>query len=154
MSLSNLTKTKSRSKKRVGRGIGSGKGGHTSGRGQKGQTSRSGNQIRAGFEGGQNPLFKRLPKKPGTRMALKTPSEFLKPRIVEKLQVSLGFLGRFEEGSTITRDILLTAKRCKDKNAYIKVIDAGELKKKVNIEGIKVTKGAAAKIEKLGGKIS
>ena len=152
MNLNSLTKLKRRSKKRLGRGIGSGKGGHTVGRGQKGQTSRSGHQIRDGFEGGQNPLQLRLPKKKGVRLSSKAASEFMSPRSRTKVQVSLNYLNKFDEGETVTEKSILEMKGVTGK-VYIKVIDSGSLKKKINIEGIKVSVGAKVKIEKLGGMI-
>lgn len=152
MSLSNLKKLKERSKKRVGRGVGSGKGSHTSGRGQKGQTSRSGNQIRPGFEGGQNPLHKRLPKMKGIRISAMANSKMMSPRKRTKIQVTLGFLNQFNDGDVVNEAIVRAKKGVKGA-AYIKVLDSGELKKKVTIDGLKVTKGATKKIESAGGKI-
>lgn len=152
MSLVNLKKLKKRSKKRVGRGMGSGKGSHTSGRGQKGQTSRSGNQIREGFEGGQNPLSRRLPQKKGIRHAHKAYAAFMSPKDRTKVQVSLNFLNQFEDNTSVTEAMVRELKKIKGP-MYIKVIDSGELKKKIIIDTIKVTKGAKIKIEKLGGKV-
>jgi len=152
MSLENLQKIKQREKKRVGRGMGSGKGSHTSSRGQKGQTSRAGNQIRDGFEGGQNRIGKRLPKLKGIRVAKKYDSQFMMPLKRTKVQISLNFLNKFDDGEVVTAEKVLKIKGVKGKT-YIKVIDSGELKKKVSIENIKVSKGATAKIEKFGGKI-
>jgi len=152
MSLSSLKKLKQREKKRVGRGVGSGKGSHTSDRGQKGQTSRSGNQIREGFEGGQNPLFKRLPRLKGVRIADKADSRFASPRKRTKVQVSLGSLNSFNDGDKITEEVIRTMKNVKGL-CYVKIIDSGEITKKLTIEGVKVTKGAKSKIEKAGGNI-
>ncbi|MEI7603730.1 MAG: 50S ribosomal protein L15 [bacterium] len=152
MSLSKLVKIKDREKKRVGRGMGSGKGSHTSGRGQKGQTSRSGNQIRAGFEGGQNRIVRRLPKLKGIRTSKQADSKFMSPKKRTKVQVSLNFLNKFNEGDIVTENMILEMKGVKGL-VYIKVIDSGELVKKITIDSIKVTDGAKQKIEKLGGKV-
>ena len=152
MSLSTLKKLKSRSKKRLGRGMGSGKGSHTSSRGQKGQTSRAGNQIRSGFEGGQNPLYKRLPHKKGIRKTRKANSAYMLPKKRSKVQLPLNFFNRFEDNTTVTEIMIREMKQIQGL-AYFKIIDTGEIKKKINIENIKTTQGAKKKIEALGGKV-
>ena len=132
--------------------MGSGKGSHTSSRGQKGQTSRAGNQIRAGFEGGQNPLYKRLPHKKGIRLTKKANSAFMLPKKRTKVQLPLNYFNRFEDSARITEAVIREVKKIKGP-IYLKIIDSGELKKKINIESILTTPGAKAKIESLGGTV-
>ncbi len=125
---------------RVGRGIGSGKG-KTSARGHKGQNSRSGGGVRPGFEGGQMPLSRRLPKRGFTNI--------YKKNIVE---VNLGALEQFEDGTVVTAELLLTSgiiKRVKD---GVKVLNNGELTKKLTV-AVPVSSSAAEKITALGGKV-
>ena len=126
--------------KRVGRGIGSGLG-KTGGRGHKGQKSRSGGSVKPGFEGGQMPLQRRLPKFGFTSM---------KSLVSE--EVRLAELGKVA-GDEITLETLKQANVLKDATLYAKVILSGELNKAVTVRGIKVTKGARAAIEAAGGKV-
>jgi large subunit ribosomal protein L15 len=126
--------------KRVGRGIGSGLG-KTGGRGHKGQTSRSGGSIKPGFEGGQMPLQRRLPKFGFTSM---------KSLVSE--EVRLAELSKIE-GDVADLDTLKQANVLKDATQYAKVILSGELNKAVTVRGLKVTKGARAAIEAAGGKV-
>lgn len=126
--------------KRVGRGIGSGLG-KTGGRGHKGQKSRSGGSVKPGFEGGQMPLQRRLPKFGFTSM---------KSLVTE--EVRLAELGKVE-GDDVTLDSLKKANVLKDATQYAKVILSGELKKAVTVRGLKVTKGARSAIEAAGGKV-
>jgi large subunit ribosomal protein L15 len=126
--------------KRVGRGIGSGKG-KTAGRGHKGQKSRSGGKVRPGFEGGQMPLQKRLPKYGFTSRISRTTA-----------QVRLGELNAVE-GSVIDLAALKGADLIKENVVRARVFLSGELKKAVTIKGIVVTKGAREAIEKSGGKV-
>lgn len=127
-------------KKRVGRGIGSGNG-KTAGRGHKGLKSRSGGKVRVGFEGGQMPLQKRLPKYGFTSRIGMVTAEI-----------------RLSELNSITGDVVdLEALRTADLiNANIKrakIFLSGELKKSLTVKGLAVTKGAKAAIEAAGGKI-
>ena len=126
--------------KRVGRGIGSGDG-KTAGRGHKGQKSRSGGSVRPGFEGGQKPLQKRLPKYGfSSRMARTT------------AQVRLSELNAVE-GDVVDLDALKAADLVKDSVLRARVFLSGDLGKAVTVKGLAVTKGAREAIEKAGGKI-
>ena len=130
---------KKKTAKRVGRGIGSGTG-KTSGRGHKGQKSRAGGYHKVGFEGGQMPLLRRLPKVGFTS------------RKNEVAWVRLGEL-EFKGNEKITIELLKEKKIVSKKMTKVKVFLSGELKTKVSLEGIMVTKGVKKVIEELGGKI-
>ena len=127
-------------RKRVGRGMGSGSG-KTCGRGHKGQKSRSGGRIRAGFEGGQQPLQMRLPKF-GFNSA--------KARVMA--EVTLFEIGQLE-AEVIDLQALKDADVIKEGMLRAKVMLSGEITKAVTLKGIGVTKGARAAIEAAGGKI-
>jgi large subunit ribosomal protein L15 len=127
-------------KKRVGRGIGSGTG-KTCGRGHKGQKSRTGGGIRAGFEGGQQPLQMRLPKF-GFNSA--------KARVTA--EVTLSELGQIDS-EVIDLQALKDADVIQDGMLRAKVMLSGEITKAVTLKGIRVTKGARAAIEAAGGKV-
>ena len=142
MRLNTLSPTAGRIKeaKRVGRGIGSGIG-KTGGRGHKGQTSRSGGSIRPGFEGGQMPLQKRLPKYGFTsRMAAVT------------AEIRLSELN-LVEGVVVDIDALRSAGLISRNIQRAKVFVSGEVTKAVTLKGIGATKGAVAAIEAAGGKV-
>ena len=142
MRLNTLSPTAGRIKeaKRVGRGIGSGIG-KTGGRGHKGQTSRSGGSIRPGFEGGQMPLQKRLPKYGFTsRMAAVT------------AEIRLSELN-LVEGAVVDIDALRSAGLISRNIQRAKVFVSGEVTKAVTLKGIGATKGAVAAIEAAGGKV-
>ncbi len=127
-------------KKRVGRGIGSGTG-KTAGRGHKGLKSRSGGKVRAGFEGGQMPLQKRLPKYGFTsRIGMVT------------AEIRLSELNAVE-GDTVTLETLREADLINANIKRAKIFLSGELKKALTVKGLAVTKGAKAAIEAAGGKI-
>lgn len=126
--------------KRVGRGIGSGLG-KTGGRGHKGQKSRSGGSVKPGFEGGQMPLQRRLPKFGFTSM---------KSLVSE--EVRLNELAKID-GDVADLQALKNANVLKDATQFAKVILSGELNKAVTVRGLKVTKGARAAIEAAGGKV-
>lgn len=126
--------------KRVGRGIGSGTG-KTCGRGHKGQKSRSGGSVKPGFEGGQMPLQKRLPKYGFTSRIARTTA-----------QVRLGELA-VVEADVIDLEALKAADLVKDSTLRARVFLSGELDKAVTVKGLAVTKGAREAIEKAGGKI-
>lgn len=130
---------KKKNPKRVGRGIGSGNG-KTSGRGHKGQKSRAGGYHKTGFEGGQMPLQRRLPKVGFTSRKNST------------ARVRLGEL-EFEGNENITIETLKEKKIISQKAKDVKVFLSGQLKNKINLNGISVTKGARKVIEDLGGKI-
>ena len=130
---------KKKNSKRVGRGIGSGNG-KTSGRGHKGQKSRAGGYHKTGFEGGQMPLQRRLPKVGFTSRKNST------------ARVRLGEL-EFEGNENITIETLKEKRIISQKAKDVKVFLSGQLKNKINLNGISVTKGARKVIEDLGGKI-
>ena len=128
-----------KSGKRVGRGIGSGLG-KTCGRGHKGQKSRSGGKVMIGFEGGQMPLQKRLPKVGFTsRVSIVTD------------QIRLHELNRFDD--VVDLDALKKANLVTKNIKRVKVFASGEITKAITLKGIAVTKGARAAIEAAGGKI-
>ena len=126
--------------KRVGRGIGSGTG-KTAGRGHKGQKSRSGGTVNIGFEGGQMPLQKRLPKYGFSSRIARTTA-----------QVRLGELAAVD-AEVIDLDALKAADLVKDNVTRARVFLSGELDKAVTVKGLAVTKGAREAIEKAGGKV-
>lgn len=143
MDLFNLPSLKShRQKKRVGHGIGSGKGGHTSGRGAKGQKIR--NSVSANFEGGQTPFYKRIPKVRGFKS------------LESVLEVSTDFLNNFPEGATLSQLSLIKAFGKKaSKYRHVKVIRGRrELKKKLNFSGVGFSESAAKLVTASGGSIS
>ncbi len=125
---------------RVGRGHGSGNG-KTAGRGQKGQKSRSGGKIRVGFEGGQMPLYRRLPKRGFTCINSK-----------KIIALNLSDLDRLEADSVVTIDTLMEAGLVKNSFDGVKILANGELNKKLTVQANAFSKGAVAKIEAAGGK--
>src|SRR5210317_1984551 len=129
-----------KSSKRVGRGIGSGHG-KTAGRGHKGQKSRSGGSVRPGFEGGQMPLQKRLPKYGFSSRISRTTA-----------QVRLGELNAIE-GDVADLAALKGADLVRENITRARVFLSGELSKAVTVKGLAVTKGAREAIEKAGGKV-
>lgn len=130
-----------KSPKRVGRGTGSGLG-RNAGRGENGQKARSGGGVRLGFEGGQMPLFRRIPKRGFTNIFAKQYSQIN----VERLNI-------FEDGTEVTPQLLLEKKIIKKSKDGVKVLGNGELNKKLTIKAAKFTKAAAEKIEAAGGKV-
>ena len=138
-----LEKITDRKAKRLGRGYGSGKGGHTSSRGQKGQKSRVGSKIPLWFEGGSLPLSKRMPMWRGkSRLKVLNPTAELTFEDLNKLEISDLSLESLKENKVID-------KRFKK----IKIISKGKLNKKVNVSGIKVSASAKKEIEALGGTV-
>lgn len=127
--------------KRVGRGIGSGFG-KTAGRGQKGQKARSGASIRRGFEGGQMPLFQRLPKRGFTNIFRK-----------EWAEVNLKTLNRFAAGTIITPELLQETGIVKSIKSGIKILAEGELEKELTIKAHRFSARAREKIENAGGRV-
>ena len=127
--------------KRLGRGTGSGLG-KTSGKGHKGQNARSGGGVRPGFEGGQLPLFRRLPKRGFSNAMFK----------VEYATINVSDLEKFEDGAVVTPELLKEMGIIKNQLAGIKVLGNGELTKKVTVKAAKFSKTAVEKIEKIGGK--
>ena len=128
-------------RKRVGRGDGSGKGTY-SGRGCKGQKSRSGYRMRPGFEGGQLPIIKRLPRLRGFTNIFKK----------EYSIVKLGMLDAFETGSEVTADEMLQAGIIKTKKLPVKILADGDISKAITVKADKFSAAAKAKIEAAGGK--
>ena len=124
---------------RVGRGIGSGNG-KTAGRGHKGQNARSGGGVRPGFEGGQNPLFRRLPKRGFTNINRK-----------EYAIVNLDTLNRFEEGTEITPALLIETGVVSSEKSGIKILGNGTLNKKLTVKAHKFSATAKEAIENAGG---
>lgn len=124
---------------RVGRGIGSGNG-KTSGRGQKGQKARSGGGVRPGFEGGQNPLFRRIPKRGFNNINRK-----------EYALVNLENLNKFEDGSVVTPATLIEAKIIKKELSGVKILSNGKLEKKLTVKAHKFSSSAKDAIEAAGG---
>ena len=127
--------------KRVGRGIGSGLG-KTSGKGHKGQNARSGGGVRQGFEGGQLPLFRRLPKRGFSNAMFK----------VRYAVINLSDLNKFEDGAVVTPEILSEMGLVKKQLDGIKVLGNGKLEKKLVVKAHKFSDVAKEQIEKLGGK--
>ena len=129
-----------REHRRLGRGIGSGLG-KTGGRGVKGQTSRSGSGIRAGFEGGQMPIYRRLPKFGFTsQLALKT------------AEVRLSELNKVE-GDVVSLATLKAANVVRSDKIRARIVLSGEITRVFTVQGVALTKGAKAAIEAAGGKV-
>lgn len=141
MELSNLKPKKGsrHAKKRVGRGPGSGHG-KTSARGEKGQKSRSGYSSQIGFEGGQMPLHRRLPKRGFTNIFKK-----------EYDVLNLSDLEQFEAGSTVDREALTSAGVVRKSAKGVKVLGNGEITRKLTVHADKFSKTAKEKIEAAGG---
>jgi len=130
-----------KNKKRLGRGVGSGKG-KTAGRGTKGHNSRSGGGVRPGFEGGQMPIHRRLPKRGFTNI--------FKKKIIE---INIRDLSRFESGSTVDEAALIRVGLVKGKRDGIKLLGTGEINYPLKIKINRVSKNAKEKIESVGGSI-
>jgi len=128
------------SSKRLGRGIGSGVG-KTGGRGHKGQKSRSGGSVKPGFEGGQMPIQRRLPKF-GFTSRVGMVSD----------QVTLAEIAKVE-GDTVSVETLKAAGLIKKEIMFVKVMLSGEISRAVTVSGVKVSKGAREAIEAAGGKV-
>lgn len=127
--------------KRKGRGTATGQG-KTGGRGQKGQGSRSGGGVRPGFEGGQMPLFRRLPKRGFTNIFA-----------VEYEEVNIEQLNQFENGTEITPELLKEAGIVKKMRDGVKILGNGELTKSLTVKANKFSKSAIEKIEAAGGRV-
>ncbi|MFH1512356.1 MAG: 50S ribosomal protein L15 [Bacillota bacterium] len=128
------------SPKRLGRGTGSGLG-KTSGKGHKGQKARSGGGVRPGFEGGQMPLTRRVPKRGFTNIFR-----------TEYATVNVGKLDIFNDGAVVTTEMLREAGLIKKELAGVKILGGGELSKKLTVHADKFSQSAVQKIETLGGK--
>lgn len=127
-------------KKIVGRGIGSGVG-KTSGKGHKGQNARSGGGVRPGFEGGQMPLYRRLPKRGFTNI-------FAKKYVAVNVEV----LDKFNDGDVVTAETMLEKGIISKTLDGVKLLGRGEVTKKVDVKVAKISASAKEKIEKAGGK--
>jgi len=141
--LNQLISITDKSQKRVGRGFGSGKGGHTSGRGTKGQLSRQGGGVPLWFEGGQLPLIKRMPMLRG-----KSKFNVVRPTA----EISLIDLQNMK-AEQITLETLKLEKVIDKRFKKAKIINTGKLERKVIIQGLSVSKGAREAIEKAGGSV-
>ncbi|MCF0114623.1 MAG: 50S ribosomal protein L15 [Erysipelotrichaceae bacterium] len=127
--------------KRIGRGQGSGNG-KTAGKGHKGQNARSGGGVAIGFEGGQTPLYKRIPKRGFTNFTR-----------IEYATVNVESLNVFEDGAVVNFETLKAAGLLKKKLDGVKVLGNGTLEKKLTVQANKFSKSAVEAIEKAGGKV-
>ena len=127
-------------KKIIGRGIGSGTG-KTSGKGHKGQKARSGGGVRPGFEGGQMPLYRRLPKRGFNNIFAK-----------KYVSVNVEVLDKFNDGDEVTAETLLEKNIISKKLDGVKLLGRGEVTKKLTVKVAKLSASAKEKIEKAGGK--
>ena len=126
--------------KRKGRGTATGQG-KTGGRGMNGQKSRSGGGVRLGFEGGQMPLYRRIPKRGFTNIFRK-----------EWSVMNVSDLNCFEDGTEITPELLVKEGKVKQVKAGVKILGEGDLEKKLTVKANKISKAAIEKIEAAGGK--
>ena len=127
--------------KRKGRGAGTGNG-KTAGRGHKGQNARSGGGVRPGFEGGQMPIYRRLPKRGFNNIFAKKYTE-----------INVSELNKFEDGTVVDATLLKEAGVISKILDGVVVLGRGELAKKITVKAARVTAGAAKKIEAAGGKV-
>ena len=130
-----------RKSKRLGRGFGSGRG-RTAGKGTKGQKARSGYKVRSGFEGGQNPLIKRLPEKRGFTNIFRTEYEF----------VNVGRLNLFEPESEVTPQRLVEVRLIRSLRKPVKILGDGELQRPLTVRANRFSEAAKRKIEMAGGR--
>lgn len=129
-------------RKRVGRGIGSGLG-KTSGKGHKGQNARAGGGVRPGFEGGQTPLLRRLPKRGFSNEPFRT----------RYAVVNVEALDQFEAGTVVTPELLEESRICKGAVKGVKVLGTGEITKALTVKVHQISESAKQKIEAAGGKV-
>lgn len=129
------------STKRLGRGQGSGQG-KTAGKGHKGQNARSGGGVALGFEGGQTPLFRRIPKRGFTNVNRK-----------DYAIVNVGQLNRFDDGVEVTPTLLVDSGIVRKEYDGIKILGVGTLEKKLTVKAHKFSKSAVVLIEQAGGKV-
>ena len=143
MELHNLKPTEgsTHAKKRLGRGVGSGTG-KTAGKGTKGQNARSGGGTRPGFEGGQTPFFKRMPKRGFTNRFRK-----------EYATVNVSELNKYTEGTVVTPELLLQDRVIRKLNTGLKILGNGDLTVKLTVKAHKFTGSAAEKIQAAGGSV-
>lgn len=146
MNLENIPERKNRIKKgkRLGRGYGSGVGGHTVGRGTKGQKSRAGHKSLQFFEGGNVAFFRRMPKYKGFNQKFKKEAQVVSVETLNK---------NFNDGEIINEKVLKDKGIVRKNSALIKVLGQGEIIKKLTIEGLQVSQSARTKIENAGGAI-
>lgn len=144
MKLHELTYTKGarHTRKRIGRGTGSGQG-ETAGRGENGQNSRSGGGVRLGFEGGQNPLYRRLPKRGFSNAPFKK----------DYAIINVEQLNKFNDGDVISNEVLIESGLVAKEKDGIKILGNGTLDKKLTVKANKFSKGAIEAIENKGGSI-
>ena len=128
-------------RKRIGRGPGSGRGGHTSTRGQKGQGSRSGSSTRPGFEGGQLPLARRLPKRGFNNKSFS----------IVFIPVNLDSLNHFDNGASVDESVLREAGIVNGRGDGVKILARGDLEKKLTVKATAFSAAAKAAIEEKGG---
>ena len=129
-----------RAPKRKGRGASAGQG-KTAGRGMNGQNSRSGGGVRLGFEGGQMPLYRRIPKRGFTNIWRKEPEI-----------VNIGDLNEFDDGAEVSAELLKEKGLIKKRGSGLKVLGNGKLEKRLTVKANKFSKSAAEAIEQAGGK--
>lgn len=129
-------------RKRVGRGHGSGNG-KTAGKGHKGQNARSGGGVRIGFEGGQMPLIRRIPKRGFNNKLFAT----------KYTAVNVSDLSKFKDGTVVDTELLLAAGVIKKVNDGVKILGKGELTSKLTVKAAAFSQSAKEKIEKAGGKV-
>ena len=152
LNLSNLQPAQARKdRKRVGRGLGSGKGRY-SGRGIKGQKSRAGShKMRAGFEGGQMPIYMRMGKQRGSTSKDAMP---IGPFRTSTAPVNVGSLDRFDDGAEVTPESLVERGLLKNTKTDVKLLGNGELKKKLTVRVHAISASAREKVEAAGGTVS
>lgn len=146
MKLESIPRRKNRimPSKRIGRGYGSGVGGHTVGRGTKGQNSRAGHKSTRFFEGGNVPFFRRMPKYKGFNPRSKVVAQAVNLDLLDK---------EFKNGDVVTLEILVDKGLIRKNSKAVKILAKGEITKKLVIEGINISQSAIEKIEKAGGSI-
>lgn len=127
--------------KRIGRGTGSGLG-RNAGKGEKGQNARTGGGVRPGFEGGQMPLYRRLPKR-----------GFTNPFAKEYVTINVERLNIFEDGTEVTPELLLETRVVSKLMDGVKILGNGNVEKNLTVKGCKFSKSAAEKIVAAGGKV-
>lgn len=146
MYLENIPERKNRKKKgkRLGRGYGSGVGGHTSTRGSKGQKSRSGHKSLVFFEGGNVPFFRRMPKFAGFKRSKKVEATAINLDIIEK---------NYKEGETVSLDTLKKKALIAQRTVSVKILGDGDITKKIIVSDLPASESAKQKIQKAGGSI-
>jgi large subunit ribosomal protein L15 len=151
LNLSNLRPAAPRrERKRIGRGMGSGKGRYA-GRGIKGQKARAGShKMRPGFEGGQNPVYMRMAKQRGATSKDAMP---IGPFRTSTVPINVRDLDRFDSGTTVTLDVLVEAGMIKNTKTDVKILGDGELSKKLTVVAHRFSASAREKIEQAGGSI-